>query len=149
MDRQMLFPPVAGFVAAVPCEPYPGFPSSPLDRIRWAFWAPVRKAPAKTVLTILALHADKEGKAWPAVVTIATMASLGERAAIYAVKHLEGEGWLTVVRRVNRPSLYLPKAPTDRHCHGCGLTLVEGVTICPSCGLDGVHEMHPKCLMKS
>ena len=153
---QRPFPPRVGFVGEVEPEPHGAFPTDVLGRIRWAMSAPVESPPAKTVAMILAVFADRDGKAWPSLETIAKCASLSRRAAINAVNRLEDDGWLTVYKRRSRPSLYWLKRPADRHCRGCWYVRPARVRLCPSCGREGVHEVHrrvhevhPKTLLRT
>ena len=164
MATQLPFDPQAGFVAAVPdVPPYPAFPEFAVDRWRWVLEAPIRKPRGeppkwrpdpfgKAALGAIALHADKSGKAWPAVHTIARLASMSRREAIESIHRLEQAGWMTVQRRPRLSSVYRPKRPQDELCQGCWFVLHRDAKGCPSCGLEtgvrsahlGVQGVHPK-----
>ena len=140
---QRPFDPAAGFVAPVDGEPYPLFPAKPLDRIRWAQDAPVRSTPAKLLLIVLAHRADRSGRAWPAVDSLARWGSMGRRTVFDGLDFLEDHGWLWRQRRKRLTTNYWPKAPGERRCEGCQLQQPAHLTMCPSCGREaGVRELH-------
>ena len=141
---QRPFDPRAGFVGEVATNPYPAFPSKPLERIRWAAHAPIASAPAKAVAVMLALHANQDGRAWPAVRTLATCASLSRSTTLVAVDGLAGNGWLTVEARRPRTSNYWLKAPWQRHCRQCWFAVPAEIECCPSCGAGKVRELDLK-----
>ena len=118
-------------------EGYPAFPRKPIERIRWAMNAPIAHTSDKSVLMILAVHADERGKAWPSMATIARCGSMTRRTAFTAVRRLDETGWLAIDRRPRRPSRYWPKSPRDKHCPGCWYIVPSGAQICPICGLEG------------
>ena len=143
--QQIPMPPDAGFAQLVETAPYPSFPTWAVERWRWAHEAPIRNQPAKMALVVLALHADKDGKAWPSFGTIQRLGSMGRSTVIDAIQRLEDAGWLTVYRRVRRTSLYFLKAPKDQHCRGCWRALPAETQLCPVCGYElGVRELDPK-----
>lgn len=125
-------------------KPYPTFPSSPIDRIRWTFQASIKSPTAKSVAVVLAVYADLDGKAWPALDTIASDASLNRRTVIRAINHLEETGWLTCQSRAGGTTVYWPKSQAERHCGGCWTVLPADLEICPSCGAKEVTESHPR-----
>ena len=145
---QIPMPPAAGFVQAVPVEPYPAFPDSrsPIKRVRWAMGAPVvhrrkghppkRHASDKHILTLLAVYADDAGKAWPALATIAADGNLDRATAKRAIARLVVSGWITKRERVRDTSHYWPKSPADQHCRGCWQVLPRGQALCPCCGYE-------------
>ena len=142
--HQRPLPPSAGYLAEIDSDPYPSFPTKPLDRIDWAMDAPIASSPAKMVSIILAKHADKTGRAWPSISTIAQRASLAERTVKVAVKHLEATGRLTALRHPRRTTSYWLKSPADRVCEGCWTAVPARADLCPSCGRSGVQELHLK-----
>lgn len=148
---QRLLDPRAGFVAALEGAPFPSFPADPLGRIRWAEEAPIRGTGAKTVLIILAHRADKSGKAWPTVESLARWAGASRRTTIEAIRRLEDDGWLTVLRRPRLVSQYWPKPTHEIHCRQCWYAASDDIEFCPSCGWElrvrnlhvGVRNLHP------
>ena len=138
-------PPDAGFAQLVETAPYPSFPTWAVERWRWAHSAPIRNQPAKMALVVLALHADKDGKAWPSFGTIQRLGSMGRSTVIDAIQRLEETGWIAVYRRLRRTSLYWPKSPKDRQCQGCWRALPAETQLCPVCGYElGVRELDPR-----
>lgn len=118
---------------------YPSFPVSaddgPLDRIEWAYDAPLRSPAQKAVLVLLARHADgRDGRAWPSLSSMARRTSLSRRSVIRAVQELERLGWLVCERRDRKVTRYRPKAPDD--CKGCFWPLPVGIQFCPVCGAE-------------
>ena len=80
-------PPAAGFLAEAELPgPYPAFPSDTLGRLRWAEDAPLRNAPAKHVLLLLAHRADAEGAAWPSTESLSRWSGLSRRGAQLALR---------------------------------------------------------------
>ena len=149
--RQIPLPPAGTIGLARGVGPYPRFPRSTIDRLRWALGAPITSPTAKVVLVIVAFHADRAGKAWPSLDTIAAEASLSRRSVVYALQRLVADGWLTAERRPRLTTRYRPKAPSDNPCLGCSVLLPAGIDLCPVCGLTtevhqlrlgGVHEVH-------
>jgi hypothetical protein len=61
----------------------------------------------KVVLLVLAVHANKAGKAWPSLETIAAESCLSRRSAQRAVASLVEDGWVGRLRRRNRSSVYV------------------------------------------
>lgn len=59
--------------------------------IQWAAEHPV-DGPAKSVLLILAVHANAEARCWPSVTRIAEQAGVCERTARIALRRLEKAG---------------------------------------------------------
>ncbi len=122
----------AGYLASVLAEPYPPFPGDPLGRISWAEGAPLRNAvAAKCVLIILARRADKTGKAWPGIDSLAHWAGLSVRSAQTALRTLEGRRWLLTHERPGRSSYYYPKSPDEGVCW-CGVRWA-GAILCADC----------------
>ncbi len=133
--------PAAGFLAPLPApDPYPPFPSLPLDRARWALGIPVGmigKPGARHVLLVLALDADREGIAWPGVATLARETGLTRRGVQMAIRQLEDGGWI-LSRTGRRRSLdRRPKAPGERLCTECFFE-TGGLPYCPACGAGGL-----------
>ncbi len=133
---QRPFDPRAGFVGEVETGPHGAFPADVIGRIRWALDAPLESPAAKSVLVILAVHADRSGKAWPAVETIARQASIGRRTAYRALDWLEANGWIASYRRQGRSTMYWPKAVAHVLCRGCWIVLPRPMRLCPSCGFE-------------
>ena len=132
------FPPASGFVQAVPdADPYPAFPTDTLGRLRWAEEAPIRNATAKHVLLVLAHRADTDGKAWPALDTLADWCGLTPRGARKALQWLQRRGWVESFMREGRSSLRWPKSPAETVCPGCWYRACPMPDICPSCGWTG------------
>ena len=126
--------PGAGFISLVETEPYPSSPRKWHERVRWALKAPIASSSAKVVAVVLADKADKHGRAWPALDTIAQETSMTRRGVTKAVKSLENAGWLTGARHPRRTSSYWLKALAERHCQQCWHALPRTVSDCASCG---------------
>ena len=122
-----------GFIQAAKAGPYPPFPADFVERLHWAECAPVAPTGRKCVLIVLARMADKSGRAWPKVETLAKRTSQSVRSTQSALRELEGRRWLVTVPYAGGYSTYYPKAPTERVCTGCGARCPDGGDICPEC----------------
>ena len=129
-----------GIVGVIEGGPFPEFPKSPLERIRWAFAAPLERTTDKVVLTILATYANDKGVAWPGLATIAQCGSMTRRTAINAVGRLVKAGWLAIEKRPHRTSQYWPKSPGVNLCSGCKYVVPARVSVCGICGTE-THEL--------
>ena len=135
---QKPLPPAAGFVQAVPdAGTYPPLPRDTLGRLRWAEEAPLRNAPAKHVLLLLAHRADTDGAAWPSTDSLSHWSGLSRRGAQLALRWLHQQGWLATFSRRGRSSLRYPKSPSESVCPGCHYRAPARLDICPSCGWVG------------
>jgi len=73
----------------------------------WAWEVDGLTTTTKMVLLSLAQHANEDGAhSFPSVATIAAESRLSERAVQNALKVLEAEGYITVVRRLRQSSLF-------------------------------------------
>jgi len=73
----------------------------------WAWEVDGLTSTTKLVLLSLAQHANEDGAhAFPSVATIAAECRLSERSVQGALKALEAEGYITVVRRLRQTSLF-------------------------------------------
>ena len=69
-------------------------------RVRWVLRAQPYPAGATTmVLIVLAERSNATGNCWPAVATLAREAGCSLRAAQYALRQLERDGWIAVSRQ--------------------------------------------------
>ena len=142
---------VVGVVAGGAYPPFPSAREGAARRVRWAMEAPVehrrpgeapqRHASDKLVLLLLAMYADEDGKAWPAVVRLAREGNLSRATTKRAIHRLAASGWVTRRERVAATTIYAPKSPADTHCWRCWYTLPRGHPVCPVCGAEEPREL--------
>lgn len=76
---------------------------------KWTFWAweqKVSSATKKITLLKLADNANDDGKSWYSIESMANHCGMSSRTLQRQISDLEKEGFLTVERRSNRPSIY-------------------------------------------
>ena len=152
MSHQGVFPPAAGFVSAIPATPFEPFPSTSIQRIRWAMAAPIDHPPAKAALIVLCVYANtSSGRAWPSISSLAKDISYSRRTTVAALRRLQELGWVARLERDNDTSVYWPKAPDQRLCPDCHVRVPASESRCPSCGgggcrscMGGMQHVHPK-----
>jgi DNA-binding transcriptional MocR family regulator len=86
------------------------------DHVLWAAreaHVPAGDATAHHVLVVIATHANREGRAWPGVATIARETGLHPGTVRRAVQRLETAGLLEVIHRYGRSCEYLFHSPPD------------------------------------
>lgn len=64
------------------------------------------KGPARTVMLILACHADKDGYSYPGIPELVEQTGFGRDAVINGIKEAEALGELSVQRRQRKSNLY-------------------------------------------
>ena len=150
--------PVLGIVPA-PAH-YEAFPAGRdillAKRIRWAANAPLLDAkgkslgaPAKAVLTIIALHASNDGRAraWCSISTLAKMTSQSRATVCRALAVLHDWGWLAISDLPGKRRYRVPQSPTFPRCAECGFiwptpTWAGIMPVeCLSCGASEAPEL--------
>ena len=138
-------PPDAGFLTVIEGRPFDAFPAGHgklWDRMKWARDAPVAKpgdkaGPAiKTVLWLMALHANETGFAFASHKTLAREGCMHVATVTRAVKALVEGGWLVKQKRGAAWVRYWPKSPADSHCENCFRCRPRGQAVCPTCGFE-------------